>query len=107
MPYNLTSNPPLSPPTSDSMLKFLETFYATSDTESEHENYVASFTEDATLIMGPKVAKGSNEIRNLRLGLWTHVKSRRHFPTKVFFGGERELMLYGTVRYVLRKGGEV
>ena len=46
------------------------------------------------------------EILNLRHGLWTHVKSRKHFPTKVYFGGERELMLYGTVRYVLKADPE-
>lgn len=34
------------------------------------------------------------------------MKSRQHFPTKVYFGGERELMLYGTVRYVLKADPE-
>lgn len=34
------------------------------------------------------------------------MKSRKHFPTKVYFGGERELMLYGTVRYVLKADPE-
>jgi hypothetical protein len=42
------------------------------------------------------------EILNLRHGLWTHVASRKHSPQKIYFGGERELMLYGTVRYVLK-----
>lgn len=50
--------------------------------------------------------RGKKEILNLRHGLWTHVKSRQHFPTKVYFGGERELMLYGTVRYVLKADPE-
>lgn len=42
------------------------------------------------------------EIRTLRHGLWTHVASRKHSPEKVFFAGENELMLYGTVKYVLK-----
>lgn len=42
------------------------------------------------------------EILTLRHNLWTHVASRKHSPTKVFFGGPRELMLYGTARFVLR-----
>jgi hypothetical protein len=49
------------------------------------------------------------EIRTLRHNLWTHVASRKHTATKVFFGGEDELMLYGTVKYVLKSDpdGEV
>jgi hypothetical protein len=46
------------------------------------------------------------EIRTLRHGLWTHVASRKHTATKVFFGGEDELMLYGTVKYVLKSDPE-
>ncbi|KAE8161031.1 hypothetical protein BDV40DRAFT_269103 [Aspergillus tamarii] len=106
MSYNLTSNLTLTPPNGDSMISFMKSFYATSDTESLHEKYVESFTPDATLIMGSKVANGEKDILNLRHGLWTHVKSRKHFPTKVYFGGERELMLYGTVRYVLKADPE-
>ncbi|KAL4778577.1 hypothetical protein BJX76DRAFT_352496 [Aspergillus varians] len=106
MPYNITSSPPLSPPNAPSMISFMESFYRISDTESQHDDYVNSFTKDATLIMGPKTATGADEIRTLRLGLWTHVASRKHAPTKIYFGGENELMLYGTVRYVLRADPE-
>lgn len=42
------------------MIAFMQSFYATSDTESSHDAYVDSFTDDATLIMGPKTAKGSS-----------------------------------------------
>ncbi|KKK18130.1 hypothetical protein ARAM_007328 [Aspergillus rambellii] len=80
----------------------MESFYRTSDTEALHDQYVASFTNDATLIMGPKTARGEDEIRSLRHGLWTHVANRKHFPTRIFFGAANELMLYGTVRYMLR-----
>ncbi|RHZ56915.1 uncharacterized protein CDV56_105978 [Aspergillus thermomutatus] len=102
MSYKITADPTLSPPTATAMISFLESFYQTSDTESQHSQYVASFTPDATLIMGPKVANGADEILTLRHSLWTHVASRKHFPQKIYFGGERELMLYGTVRYVLK-----
>lgn len=44
----------------------------------------------------------NTEILTLRHGLWTHVARRKHTPERVYFGAERELMLYGTVRYVLR-----
>ncbi|RHZ46322.1 hypothetical protein CDV55_100670 [Aspergillus turcosus] len=102
MSYKITTDPTLSPPTANAMISFMESFYQISDTESQHEQYVASFTPDATLIMGPKVANGADEILTLRHSLWTHVASRKHYPQKIYFGGERELMLYGTVRYVLR-----
>lgn len=44
------------------------------------------------------------EILALRHNLWEKVKSRRHFPIKVFpFGhSSSDLMLYGTVEYVLK-----
>lgn len=106
MSYNITSSPALSPNASNKMISFLESFYRTSDDESQHDAYVDSFTKDATLIMGPKTAKGSDEIRTLRHGLWTHVASRKHTPTKIFFGGDDELMLYGTVKYTLRANPE-
>ncbi|KAL4911259.1 hypothetical protein BDW74DRAFT_172727 [Aspergillus multicolor] len=102
MSYNISSSSALSPAKAADMISFMESFYSISDTESQHDAYVASFTPDATLIMGPKTAKGADEIRTLRHGLWTHVASRKHTPTKVFFGGEDELMLYGTVEYVLK-----
>ncbi|KAL4922707.1 hypothetical protein BDW62DRAFT_1701 [Aspergillus aurantiobrunneus] len=102
MSYNITSAPSLSPPNGLAMISFMKTFYSISDTESQHDAYVDSFTKDATLIMGPKTAKGADEIRALRHGLWTHVASRKHAPTRIYFGGENELMLYGTVKYVLR-----
>lgn len=42
------------------------------------------------------------EILPLRHGLWTHVASRKHSPERIFFGGANELMLFGTVKYVLK-----
>lgn len=62
MTYEITTNPSLTPsiPVKDQILSFLSTFYQTSDTESEHDKYVSSFTPDATLVMGSKRAAGSD-----------------------------------------------
>ncbi|PLB46760.1 hypothetical protein P170DRAFT_477630 [Aspergillus steynii IBT 23096] len=102
MSYTIASDPSLSPPNGPAMISFMQSFYATSDTESRHDAYVDSFTDDATLIMGSKIARGSSEVLPLRHGLWTHVASRKHFPERIFFGGANELMLFGTVKYVLK-----
>ncbi|KAG2418280.1 hypothetical protein HFD88_001381 [Aspergillus terreus] len=102
MSYKIASDAALSPPNGPAMVAFMEQFYATSDTESQHQQYLANFTPDATLIMGPKSATGSEEILALRHGLWTHVATRAHFPARIYFGGKNELMLYGTVKYRLR-----
>ncbi|KAF3006636.1 hypothetical protein E8E13_007856 [Curvularia kusanoi] len=87
---------------------FFEKFYATSDTPDAHEEYVENFTKDAVLIMASKKATGSDEILALRKGLWEKVASRKHKAVKIFpFGpGSNECMLYGTVQYGLKAGGE-
>lgn len=41
-------------------------------------------------------------ILTLRHGLWTHVASRRHTPTQIYFGSDDEIMLYGGVNYRLK-----
>lgn len=46
------------------------------------------------------------EILALRHGLWTHVVSRKHTPTRIFFGGENEIMIYGGVNYRLKADPE-
>ncbi|KAF1842921.1 uncharacterized protein K460DRAFT_314682 [Cucurbitaria berberidis CBS 394.84] len=88
--------------------QFFETFYATSDTPDAHEKYITHFTKDATLIMASKKAVGSDQILALRKGMWERVSSRSHQPLKIFpFGdGADEVMLYGTVKYGLKAGGE-
>ncbi|CAL5867338.1 uncharacterized protein PFLUO_LOCUS1553 [Penicillium psychrofluorescens] len=102
MSYQIAYDTTLAPPRAAAIVSFMEDFYRTSDTESLHEKYVASFTEDATLIMGSKEAKGKNEILPLRHGLWTHVASRHHTAERIFFGGPNEIMLYGRVKYMLK-----
>ncbi|EOA90222.1 hypothetical protein ACJQWK_07526 [Exserohilum turcicum] len=87
---------------------FFERFYATSDTPDAHETYVNFFTEDATLIMASSKAVGRQAILALRTAMWEKVESRAHAPLKIFpFGPDAsEVMLYGSVRYGLKAGGE-
>ncbi|KAF1938586.1 hypothetical protein EJ02DRAFT_383489 [Clathrospora elynae] len=87
---------------------FFEDFYATSDTPNAHEQYIGYFTKDATVIMASKKVIGSEEILALRKGMWEKVSSRAHKPLKIFpFGPNAdEVMIYGTVKYGLKAGGE-
>ncbi|KAJ5758941.1 hypothetical protein N7520_006097 [Penicillium odoratum] len=106
MSYEIQYDTSLAPPRAAAIVNFMQDFYRTSDTESLHDKYVESFTSDATLIMGPKEGKGSDAIRTIRHGLWTHVASRKHTPTRIFFSGENEIMLYGGVNYRLKANPE-
>jgi hypothetical protein len=60
MSYQIAYDNARAPPRGAAIVAFMEDFYRTSDTESQHEKYVQSFTDDATLIMGSKEAKGSS-----------------------------------------------
>ncbi|EDU39692.1 hypothetical protein TUN199_04044 [Pyrenophora tritici-repentis] len=90
--------------------KFFESFYAASDTPGAqaHDEYTKYFTEDATLIMASKKVAGRAEIKSLREAMWEKVASRAHEPVKIFpFGPNADqVMLYGTVKYGLKAGGE-
>lgn len=44
----------------------------------------------------------TKEILSFRKSLWTKVSARRHTPTKIFFGGDNDLMLFGKVAYVMK-----
>ncbi|KAJ5226170.1 hypothetical protein N7468_007395 [Penicillium chermesinum] len=106
MSYQIAYNTSLAPARAAAIVAFMEDFYRTSDNESLHEKYVESFTDDATVIIGSKQAKGASEILPFRHGLWTQVVSRKHTPTRIFFGGEDEIMLYGGVTYRLKADPE-
>lgn len=75
MSYNIAYDTARAPPRGGALVAFMEDFYRTSDTESLHEKYVQSFTEDATLIMGPKEAKGASGMFNscLLLDIRQHI----------------------------------
>ena len=53
-----TSNWPKNLDQSPDLVKFFEEFYKISDTPDAHEQYTQQFTEDATLVMISKEAKG-------------------------------------------------
>ncbi len=57
-------------------------------------------TEDVNLI------DVTIEILAIRKGMWTTIASRKHIPIKIFpFGnGASEVMLFGTVSYILKDG---
>jgi hypothetical protein len=46
------------------------------------------------------------EILALRKAIWTSVSSRQHSVTKIFFGGDDDLMLFGKVAYVMKHNGK-
>lgn len=35
--------------------------------------------------------------------MWTSVTSRKHVVTKIFFGDDNDMMLHGTVTYVMKQ----
>lgn len=88
--------------------KYFEDFYATTDTPDAHEKYVEFFTPDATVVVASKRVKGKAEILALRKGMWEKVQNRLHRPLKVFPYGPNasEVMLFGTVQYGLKGGGQ-
>lgn len=107
MSYNITTTPSIASlsPKASALVRFMESFYATSDDPTAHEKYAGEyFTADATLIMGGKGATGFDEILDFRKGLWAKVSSRRHTLEKIFFGsdGDDDLMLFGRVAYVMK-----
>ncbi|CAJ2510008.1 Uu.00g059080.m01.CDS01 [Anthostomella pinea] len=101
---------------------FIADFYATSDDPSKNEEWVDFFATDAVLVMGEKAARGTEEIREVRKGMWEKVKSRKHKPERVFpasvaagsddgGGGGRgdayEYMLCGSLDFVMKTGEDV
>ncbi|KAI1458346.1 hypothetical protein F4805DRAFT_425391 [Annulohypoxylon moriforme] len=93
---------------------FIERFYAVSDDRSKNEEWVNYFLPDATVIIGDRSAKGTDEIRRLRHGMWEDTELRLHRPEKVFPAsfdevneceGDIEYMLQGLV-YLISKNGK-
>jgi len=56
----------------------------------------------------PQLNASAAEILSLRHGMWTAIASRSHSPTKIFpFGpNSTEVMIYGTVEFVFKEGGQ-
>ncbi|KAI5926563.1 hypothetical protein F4810DRAFT_707652 [Camillea tinctor] len=99
-------------PVSDRVKDFIASFYAVSDDPSRNEEWVEHFAADAVLVMGDKTARGTEQIRQLREGMWEKVKSRRHKLDKMFpasFGSERkgeehEYMICGSADFAMKSG---
>lgn len=105
-----TGQTPSSVPVDPRIVSFFEKFYEVSDNPEAHEEYAQSFTPDADFVMGTKKVAGYKDILTLRHGLWSGpVKTRKHKLEKIFpFGKDsNELMLYGSVDYVLKNGKSV
>jgi len=66
------------------------------------------FRRSETLFPVPRADSKLAEILSLRKAMWEKVSSRAHAPLKIFpFGpNANEVMLYGTVKYGLKVGGE-
>jgi len=106
MAHSYASEYPPGIQVDEGIKQYFEDFYRTSDTPDLHEKYADSFTKDATLVMASKKGNGRDEILEMRKGMWVTVASRLHSPIKIFpFGPDaNEVMLYGTVAYVLKDG---
>ncbi|KAI1106317.1 hypothetical protein F4804DRAFT_301539 [Jackrogersella minutella] len=79
---------------------FIARFYAVSDDPTKNEEWVDCFLPDAVIILGDNSAKGAEDIRRLRQGMWEQTEARRHKPEKVFpasFGGNDGAGGEGTV----------
>ncbi|KAI0024737.1 hypothetical protein F4780DRAFT_552097 [Xylariomycetidae sp. FL0641] len=109
---DLTGYHPLYPtdvPTGEELKGFIANFYQISDDPTKNEEWVDSFFPDAECIMGDTVARGIDEIRKLRKGMWDVVSSRRHRPMSVFpasFGDDEniEYMLHGDLHMETKDG---
>lgn len=93
MSYKIAYDAALAPPRGPAIVAFMEDFYRTSDTESLHEKYVQSFTEDATLIMGPKEAKGATGMFTIH-GLAGHVCKSMQMEPRYLHARLSCVMLY-------------
>lgn len=85
---------------------FVDGFYKQSDTKPpvQGDEYVNYFTPEATLIMGPNLAKGSDEIRQLRQSIWASVSKRHHVVHNVAAVNDTDILINGDVDYVLNDG---
>ncbi|KAI1659560.1 hypothetical protein F4813DRAFT_336873 [Daldinia decipiens] len=75
---------PIDHPVDGKVKNFISQFYAISDDRSRNEDWVKSFLPDATIIIGDKMAVGTENIRHLRKGMWEGVQARKHRPLAVY-----------------------
>ncbi|KAI0844969.1 hypothetical protein F5Y00DRAFT_247567 [Daldinia vernicosa] len=75
---------PIDRPVDGKVKNFISQFYAISDDRSRDEDWVNSFLPDATVIIGDKMAVGTEDIRQMRKGMWEGVQTRKHKPLAVY-----------------------
>ncbi|KAI0122257.1 hypothetical protein F4814DRAFT_408093 [Daldinia grandis] len=75
---------PIDHPVDEKVKNFISHFYAISDDRSRDEDWVKSFLPDATVIIGDKMAVGTEDIRQMRKGMWEGVQTRKHKPLTVY-----------------------
>ncbi|KAI7977851.1 hypothetical protein EIK77_009391 [Talaromyces pinophilus] len=115
---------PVSSERASTLKSFMSSFYTTSDNPTAHNEYANFFTKNATLIMGGKRVDGfdgmlpflpillkeisddGKDILAFRKSIWTAVLSRKHVVNKIFFGEDNDMMLHGTVTYVMKHDPE-
>ncbi|KAI1742208.1 hypothetical protein F4680DRAFT_413226 [Xylaria scruposa] len=112
-----TATYPTNVSVDERLKRFISSFFAISDDPSKNEEWVGSFTPRAYVILGDKKARGEDELRKLREGMWESIKSRKHKVEKVFpaaFEGREidpewkyEYMLQGTVDYEMKNGEKI
>ncbi|KAI6781178.1 fungal specific transcription factor [Emericellopsis cladophorae] len=83
---------------------FFENFYAISDTPGDHDKYVDQFAPDATFVLASNKSTGHEQIKQMRLGMWANVTSRKHTIPKIAPLNDSEFLLYGTVAFELKSG---
>ncbi|KAI0002833.1 hypothetical protein F4779DRAFT_622065 [Xylariaceae sp. FL0662B] len=87
---------------------FVSRYYAVSDDPSKNEEWVSYFAPDAVFVVGDKSAEGTEQIRQVRQGMWDKIGARKHKPEKIFPAsfkpGEIEYMLYGSLDLTTKDG---
>ncbi|KAI1170745.1 hypothetical protein F4777DRAFT_568222 [Nemania sp. FL0916] len=112
---NYTASYPATVTVDEKLTDFISSFYAISDDPSRNAEWVDYFAPDALVVIADKKAKGTEEIREMREGMWATVTARRHVLGKVFpavfdFHTEPpqlEYMLHGSVEQELKIGGKL
>ncbi|EQB44780.1 hypothetical protein GCG54_00007869 [Colletotrichum gloeosporioides] len=82
----------------------LRDFYRTSDNKELNEQWLAFFTPDAKVKIGPQAAEKHENLRQLRTEMWGSVAARKHWITSAIGSVTEQgvhVMLKGGVR---RKG---
>lgn len=94
--------------TDPAVKSFIERYYAVSNDADVHDDYAGLFTSNGEFSMNEKKATGTQQIRDLRKGIWSHVPGRDHSPVQIYTHGDdqMDLMILGEVSYKHHHGHE-